>query len=261
MPMLPLQAMFRNRRNPFAEYTTADLLEYLSKFKTRRFQKSIGQIQYSNIGVALLGYILAEKKGMSYEESVVREICGKLDMPDTRITMNPGQIKRLASPHSARGKSNQNWDLPAFAGAGALRSTSDDMLKFLAANVGTQPSSLTHALQACLEIRPGTYPRQGLLPKVISARIEEERVAGRYRQGMALGWVVGRLRSKGQPVHWHHGATGGYRSFAGFVEPSRTGVVVLANRGPGGLDLIYNKTSADDIGFRVLEYLKSSESD
>jgi hypothetical protein len=76
---------------------------------------------------------------------------------------------------------------------------------------------------------------------------------------MALGWHVGRLRSGSKQVHWHHGATGSYRAFAGFVKDGETGVVVLANTGLSMADVLTNTTATGDIGFRVLEHLNASD--
>jgi len=41
----------------------------------------------------------------------------------------------------------ENWDLTTLAGAGAIRSTAVDMLKYLAANMGKEKSSLYPAMQ------------------------------------------------------------------------------------------------------------------
>lgn len=258
MPSNLLRSMLQNWRNPYAAYTTTDLLKALSQYKPKRTLKSNEQISYSNLGVALLGHILAQRIGVSYEQAVVGRICDQLDMPDTRITLTPGQKERLSPPHSANGKPGHNWDLPAFAGAGALRSTADDMLKFLAANLGSSQAALTDALLASHITQIGTFPQQGRLRRLASGLIEKVQDTSFYQQGIALGWIVGRLRAGGHQVHWHHGATGGYRAFTGFVKATHAGVIVLANRGLGGLDLLFNTTSTDVIGFRVLEHLSSS---
>jgi CubicO group peptidase (beta-lactamase class C family) len=255
MPSNLIRSMLQNRRNPYAAYTTADLFLYLSSYKPKQRRTATDQINYSNLGVALLGHILAQSSDSSYEQAIVSRICDKLAMHDTRITLSPEQKERLSTPHSANGKPIQNWDLLTFAGSGALRSTANDMLKFLAANMGRPQSSLTNILQLCHEIRSEAFPPQGRLQGLFSGLFQREQDTQNHRQGVALGWFVGNLSPMGKRVYWHHGATGGYRAFTGFVKSTETGVVVLANRSPGRLDLISSKTSADDIGFRVLEYL------
>jgi CubicO group peptidase (beta-lactamase class C family) len=256
MPSDIFRSMLRNRSNPYATYTTDDLLAHLSKQRPKPSRiTTVKPKMYSNLGLALLGHILARKLGEPYEQAVVSRICTPLGMLDTRITLTQEQNERLSTPHSSNGKLVPAWDLPAFAGAGALRSTANDMLKFLRANLGINPSTLTEALEICQGVQMKASPSQGLAQRMFQRGGD----TGQYIQEMALAWNVGRLCAVGRPVYWHHGATGGYQAFTGFVKSSATGVVVLANRGPGGMDLLLNRTSTDEIGFRVLEVLNTSE--
>ncbi len=257
MPSNSTRSMLHNRRNPYAAYSTAELFQYLSRYRPKRRSRAVDQINYSNLGFALLGLVLAQASGLSYEQALVNRLCDELAMQDTRITLTAEQQERLSPPHSASGKPVLNWDLPAFAGAGAFRSTADDMLRFLAANLAGSQSPLAKVLQSCHELHSEEFPPQRRLRGLASGLGQRGQDTGAYRQGVALGWFVGRLGPEGRRVHWHHGATGGYRAFTGFVKSTETGVVVLANRGPGRLDMISGRTSADDIGFRVLEVLNS----
>jgi CubicO group peptidase (beta-lactamase class C family) len=47
------------------------------------------------------------------------------------------------------------------------------------------------------------------------------------RRGIALGWL---LAESPEPMLWHNGGTGGFRSFLGLLPERRLGVVVLTNR-------------------------------
>ncbi|UCC76543.1 MAG: serine hydrolase, partial [Anaerolineales bacterium] len=157
------------------------------------------------------------------------------------------------------GSPAERWDVPeALAGAGALVSTANDLLQFLAANFASSRSPLADRLQVCHEIHATALPPQGSAQRLARRLSRVGQDLSRCYQHMALGWFVGRLQSGANHVFWHHGATGGYRGFAGFVKDTSTGVVVLANREPGKRDLLLNKTDADDIGFAVLEHLHSS---
>ena len=176
--------------------------------------------EYSNLGGGLLGHVLARSAGMDYEALVRSRICELLGMKSTRITLSPDMKTRLASGHNAELAPVPNWDLPTLAGAGALRSSANDMLAFLAANLGYTKSPLMPAMAALLTVRlPTGHP--GL--------------------EIALGWHV-RTRD-GVEIVWHNGGTGGYRSFVGFNLKARTGVVVLSN----------TSISADDIGRHLLD--------
>jgi serine-type D-Ala-D-Ala carboxypeptidase/endopeptidase len=98
--------MLRNQRNPYAAYTSRDLIDYLSHYKPR--PNSIGLINYSNLGGGLLGFVLARRVGVSYEEAVIARICEPLGLNDTRVTLTPEQNARLATPHAGNGKPTRN---------------------------------------------------------------------------------------------------------------------------------------------------------
>lgn len=253
MPSDITKSMFKNRRNPYAAYSIQDLLDYLSGTHIKwRPQK---QIRYSNLGMGLLGHILEIKSSMPYEQTVISRICDLLDMRDTRISLSAEQAARLAPPHTSRGKPVQNWDMPAFAGAGGLRSSPQDLLKFLEANMVEEDTTLSEAMQNCHTIRSHNFTPMGRLNGLAASLLDVRTVPEHYRQGIALGWVVGQLQSGGHELHWHHGATGGYRSFVGFAKATGTGVVVLANSGPSMLDGFFSTTATDHLGLRIMERL------
>ncbi len=257
MPSNIIGSILRDRRNPYAAYTKANLLKWLSNYARKITQSSNEEIRYSNVDMALLGLVLAQKVGESYEQAIVSRVCAPLGLSDTRITLTQIQKERLLAPHSSKGKPSRIWDLPAFAGAGALFSTADDMLSYIAANLGESQSRLTNPLQACHVIHADTFRPPGYLPRLVTGMLGRGRYSTEYHRGMALGWFVGRLQGDGKDLYWHHGATGGYRAFIGFVKDTATGVVVLANSEPSGLDGLLATTSTDTIGFEILEFLNS----
>ena len=161
--------------------------------------------------MGLLGHALARKNGTSYEEMVVQRICKPLAMSDTWITLNDSLSSRWVQGHDFDGNPTGPWNIPTLAGAGALRSTTDDMLKFLAANMGLTKTPFDTAIAA-------SHVVQFKLPG-----------AG----GVALGWHV-----QGDGVVWHNGGTGGYHSYAGFDPAKKAGVVVLANTACQAVDAL-----------------------
>ncbi len=258
MPSNILVSMLRDPRNPYAAYGVDDLLRYLSRRPPSQRRIEARQVDYSNLGMALLGMLLARRFGESYETAIVSKICEPLGMKDTCIKLTPDKARRMARPHNARGKRSRNWDMPAFAGAGALKSTADDLLIFLAAHLGGATSALTRSLQDCHTIRSRSFASPGPLQRLVAKISGLDLDHDRFREGMALGWTVGRLPSGGAQVHWHHGATGAYRAFVGFVMTPRIGAVVLANSGLKIKDGILGTTATDRIGFGVLERLAAS---
>jgi D-alanyl-D-alanine-carboxypeptidase/D-alanyl-D-alanine-endopeptidase len=177
---------------------------------------------YSNLGVGLLGHALALKSGFDYEGLLEAKITGPLGMSNTRITLDDTDRERLAIGHDSDGNPVANWDLPTLAGAGAIRSTTGDMLKFLAAQLGLQKSSLDAAIAKTHEVQfknPENEPYD-----------------------IGLGWLLQRNGN----IIWHNGGTGGYNSFAGFQPEKKIGVVVLANSSSKYVDLL---------GFKLLKLM------
>ena len=215
LPRMPTNFTPANPGNPFADYTVAQLYSFLSGYQLPR---DIGSgYEYSNLAQGLLGHLLALNTGMSYEALMVKTIAKPLHMDETKIALDEKMKKNLATGYS-NGAPVENWDIPTLAGAGAIRSSTYDMLKFLAANIGLVKSPLREAMSLTHQVRHDK--------------------AGSMRVG--LGWHV--AKGKFGDVLWHNGGTGGYRTFAGFVKETSTGVVVLTNSSAG----------VDDIGFRLL---------
>jgi len=198
LPRLPANLVPRDATNPYADYSVPDLYDGLDALELAHDPGE--RYEYSNLGMGLLGHLLALRTGKPYEALVLEKICAPLDLADTRIVLTDDQKRRLAPGHAADGSEAANWDFPALAGAGALRSTARDLLRYLEA----QFDDAYAGMQA---------PRASL--------------KGGMKVGLA--WHLLPLPSKGSTIVWHNGASGGYRCWAGFVKGSRTAVVVLTN--------------------------------
>jgi CubicO group peptidase (beta-lactamase class C family) len=259
MPSDLLRAMLKDRNNPYAVYSKDDLFRYLSKFKPSPRRLSKSRVEYSNLGYVLLGLVIEARLDKSYEAALTERLCNPMKLTDTRITLDTEQRTRLATPHSSGGRINQNWELEVFAGAGALRSTGRELLKFLAFNLGDRPLTFQSALEACHLVRTENFPPPGALSVLLSPWHAKGNNSVRFRQGMAFGWMTGRFSSGDERVHWHHGATGGYRAFVGFVKRIGAAVVVLANSAPRFVEGLLSTTSTDTIGFNILENLVTAQ--
>jgi serine-type D-Ala-D-Ala carboxypeptidase/endopeptidase len=220
LPRMPTNHHPKDPGNPDADYTVAQLYEFLSSVELTR---DIGsKYEYSNLGVGLLGHALARRAGTDYETLVRTRILEPLGMKSTAITLSKSMKEHLTPGHDGELHKVSNWDIPTLAGAGALRSTANDLLTFLAANIGIEKSPLAPAMAA-----------------MIAAR----RPTGNPNLEIALGWHI-RTRD-GHEIIWHNGGTGGYRTWIGFEPKSRTGVVVLSNTS--------TDAGADDIGLHLLD--------
>jgi hypothetical protein len=145
--------------------------------------------------MGLLGHVIALKAGASFESLVVDRICRPLEMDSTRITLTPEQKTRFATGHNRFGESVRHWDVSTLEGAGALRSTANDMLNYVSTNLGLIRSELTPLM-------------------------EKTHNAG-------LAWYE--MELYGRKIIGHGGGTAGYSAFAGFDKARRLGVVILSN--------------------------------
>lgn len=145
LPRMPGNFKPADAGNPCADYTVEKMYEFLSSYSLPR---DIGEKhEYSNFAAGLLGNILARKAGKTYEALLVERIFRPLEMKSTAISFSGDMLARLAVGHSASLVPVKNWDLDALAGAGAIRSTVNDMLKYVAAYMNMKPSPLAAAME------------------------------------------------------------------------------------------------------------------
>lgn len=220
LPRMPNNFKPKDPANPYADYSVDQMYQFLSGYSLPR---DIGSMyEYSNLGGGLLGHALARRAGVDYETLVRQRITGPLKMDDTVIALSPKLKARLAKGHDAALDPTANWDIPTLAGAGALRSDAKDILTFLGAELGYVKTPLKAAM---------------------TAQLGPRRPAGSPVMTVALGWHI--LSPPGKdPIVWHNGGTGGYRTFMGFDAKTGVGVVVLTNA--------VTTVGGDDIGFHLL---------
>lgn len=218
LPRMPSNFHPADPANPYADYSAQQMYDFLSGYTLPRDPGQ--QFEYSNLGIGLLGHVLALAAGTSYEELERARVWTPLGMTHTAITFTPWMRSHLALGHDEQGRVVANWDIPTLAGAGAIRSTTNDMLKFLDANL---------------------HPERGAVERAMAFAHQERAPAGGNAM-IGLNWLS--LHAGGDTIVWHNGGTGGYRTFIG-LEPSRhMGVVVMTNSGGAG---------ADDIGMHLLD--------
>ncbi len=204
LPKIPDNLDPRRADNPYADYTVEKLYAFLSGCQLTCDPGT--QWDYSNLGMGLLGHAIALQAGTDYESLVVDRICGALKMDSTRITLTPELISRFAAGYNEFGYPVSAWDIPTLSGAGALRSTANDLLKYVSAHLGLTPSSLTPLMEK-------------------THAIHFDQTNGPH---MGLAWFT----TSGMPgaeIILHDGGTAGHRAFAGFDKARRRGVVILSN--------------------------------
>jgi D-alanyl-D-alanine-carboxypeptidase/D-alanyl-D-alanine-endopeptidase len=190
---------------PFPDYSMDQMYAALEATKMPFAPGST--YRYSNFGFGLLGHVLSRAAGIRFEDLMVARICTPLGMGSTRFTLTPSLQARLAPGHNDKLQQVESWRTSSpFDGAGALYSTTNDLLKFLAAASGRQASGLAPAFATLLE------PYR----KVKTANMH-----------VAAGWFV--LGGRGDELVWKNGDKVGYTSFMGYSKKTGQAVVLLAN--------------------------------
>lgn len=225
LPRLPLNLMLSGKHdpgNPYKNYGYAQLLEF---FKNQAELQSVPGItyHYSNLGAAVLGYLLELKSGKPYEDLLLENICSSYGMYSTTTQRN-NIASRLVRGRDKDGKVVSNWDFLVFKGAGAILSSTKDLSLFVKANF---QEDKVLALQRAQTFSTG------------------------ISSGIALGWHI-LERDSGETWHWHNGATGGYRSQMVMDVENRNAVIILSNVSGSNP----NSNNIDQLGFLLLETLQ-----
>ncbi|MED4551841.1 serine hydrolase [Lysinibacillus capsici] len=204
-------------RDPFCPYSLNEAIQY---FKTHTQEPKV-KFRYSNVGMGLLGYLLANELHTDFETAITRRIVEPLNLTNTFISIPPSKENTVLKGYSVRGHNKPPLEMNEFMAAGAIRSTVDDLLKFLKIHIGNQNSGYLLTHQATHTIS-----------KDVS---------------IGLGWVLE------DDIIWHNGSTKGFSSYLGFNKKQQTGVVILSNYRSSIL-----ATNPLEMGKNILQLLQNS---
>ncbi|NQZ88979.1 MAG: serine hydrolase [Colwellia sp.] len=189
--------------NPYVDYSVEDLYHFLSAYQLTR---DIGEkAEYSNVGMGLLGHVLTLVANTDYESMIRKRILVPLNMHNTVIKFKNEALNNVAIGHDHEGKPTSYWDVAALAGAGAIRSSAEDMIKYLKLQMGMIDSDLNKAVALTHQF--------------------ETVFMGKMKIGLA--WI--KMPSPNGEFIMHSGGTGGFASFIGFNNTKKVGVVILGN--------------------------------
>ena len=192
--------------NPYAAYTTEQIYDYLKNYCVLEFVPGTMWL-YSNTGLGLLGHIIGLVDGTSYETVLTRDIFDELGMDNSTLFLTAEQKDNLAIGHDINKQIVLNWDAQdILQGAGFIKTSLNDMFKYLEANLGLIQTPLADAID--LTHQPQFH--QGPLGDI------------------GLVWYILELND-GQEIIYHGGGTGGYDAFLGFNKSLSTGAIVLFN--------------------------------
>jgi len=217
LPGLPTNFLPGDLGDPYADYTIHVLYDFLSGYQLTREPGT--QSEYSNLGFGLLGHALARAAGTTYPALLRARILEPLGMDHTgyasdAVYTESGMAERMTQPHS-RGEAVPAWTTGAgIRGAGGLRSTMADMLKYLAANIRPPDSELGAAMRDARQAR---------------APFDAPQVAPGTRVGLA--WRLDPVPGSDRVIIEHGGSTAGSRARIAFDPDRGVGFVRLTNSG------------------------------
>ena len=122
LPRMPDNFAPAEESNPYADYHAANMYAFLAKHGVAK--PGNAPFLYSNYGFGLLGQALSNRAGEPYPQLLKDEVLDPLGMHDTTVALSPEQQARFLPGHTGVHRPAHAWDLDAFAGAGAIRSTS-----------------------------------------------------------------------------------------------------------------------------------------
>ncbi|WP_052633465.1 serine hydrolase [Pseudoxanthomonas suwonensis] len=244
LPRLPDNLDPADWADPYADYTAEDLYAFLAGYElTRDIDEAF---EYSNLGTGLLGHALARAAGVDYETLLRERILEPLGLTDTVIKLPGDLARRHATGHDGVMQPVPFWTWDVLEGTGALRSTADDLSKFLSAVIGYTETDLAPAMasatKAYADVEAGRQNTATDLAPAIALATEAHADIGAGMQ-IGLAWLIKPLGD--DELVWHSGGSGGFRSFAGYLRNAGVGVVVLSNMGTA--------IGVDDLALHLLD--------
>lgn len=203
------------------EFTHASIIQFLADWNP---SYPIGsKYVYSNLSFGILGFVLANSTHTSLESLLRKEILAPLGMKHTGIEVPEYQNKLVATGYTLKGKPIGLTPVSAIPGGGALKSTIDDMTRFLLANMGLYgPPLLREAMQFA----------------------QAPRFKASDRLELGLGWQ--NFTSEQGTLIDKNGGLPGFSSYIGFDKERKFGVVILCNKA---------KTQVTNTGREILRAL------
>lgn len=214
LPRLPLARMVAAlpgsvlRRDPYAGVTPGGVIDAALRTGT----SGRGEYEYSNLGFAVLGHLLAVRAGATWHELLIQRLLDPLGLTATHAPTGPEGLPADApTGRTANGLSAAAWTNPGYGPSGSIRSSAADMATYLRSLMdGSNPGAA--GLEPLLE------------------RDQDRAVAVAWGLGAptGMGTDTGRVIS-------HNGMTGGFAAYCGW-NPGTGRAVALLTAAARGLD-------------------------
>ncbi|MGE3726774.1 MAG: serine hydrolase domain-containing protein [Candidatus Sericytochromatia bacterium] len=220
LPALPDNLDLRDPQSP-RRYAPQDLAAFLQGFQ--RTRSAPAGFAYSTLGYGLLGALLAEKTGLSFQTQLA-QLTAQLGLPDTRLQLSSEQFLRLAPGYIHTQLVPYFADAGGLTASGGLKSSTRDLLHFLA---------------QILQLKPSAWAQPLALSMTLTGR------RGAPFCQMAWGWQYFEFGK----IYWHSGSAAGGKAFMAIDPQQKNGVVILTNARVMGFKF-------EPLGLHILEQLK-----
>lgn len=217
---------FFNDTSNWKVYNSIILEEYL-KNELVLVSEPGEEYRYSNLGYAILGYLIEKQENSEYERILQQYICERYNLQST-TTQYQNIRKKLVQAGNSAGHLSATRELGVFKSTGGIMSSVADLATFVAAN----------------------FEKDSLL------EYQRRELYHLGNSGMAFGWQINDI---GFYCKWynHNGRMDGYCSSVYMDVPSKTAVILLSNlpgQHPGN-------DSMDKLAFELMknEYLNNDK--
>lgn len=223
LPKGAIWRTFQNYRQPYITYSDTWMLNYL-KNEIEIDKSKLGKSEYSNLGVAVLGNVMALNQKMSFENLFNKYIIQNYGLKNSFIYTEK-DVAKLVKSYDSEDSITVNWDLKSFSPCGGVVSNIQDMAKF--ALIQLDEKNLASKLTQKTTV-------------VIDTTIK-----------VGLGWHIPKNKLN-HNVIWHNGATGNFTSSMSVDLDSKKSIIILSNIEHGDI-----KGNLDKLNFAILNYLNT----
>ncbi|MBM1108155.1 beta-lactamase family protein [Aurantibacter crassamenti] len=209
----------RDAGKEFADYDERHLYAFLEN--ARIHADPFTQYAYSNLGMGLVGTILKRNYDIGYSKVLQQKLTNPLGLNNTTANFAETAIENWAMGYNLKGKESDYWKtLNALDGAGVIKSTAGDLIKYAEANINPPETMLGEAIR--------------LTHKVY---FKEYETNDHTKTRNCLGWFEYINDNVPNETFRHHnGATGGFNSDFFINLENQTALILLFNKNVAGVD-------------------------
>jgi len=188
--------------------TSSVFLQIIARFKDVPLNFNPGEKwEYSNWGYTMLGYIIEQASGQSYEDFLGQSIFTPLKMHNTGYCHDSNGLAAGYVNQYASNPVNFVDDQSVVDAAGGLYSTVEDLYRW-------------EQVLSTKKLVPRAYMDEMFTPYMLNV--------GGTEYGYGYGWAIG--TRNGRPIHWHGGESDGFRSIIARYPDDQITIIVLSNQ-------------------------------